>query len=190
MMDGSGTQSGTVSLRASRQDAARIPGVPIEKRVNAYMVASSPLPATVSSLFENFLVGFQKSTGRDTGPRMRNSILVNERKEELSISAGGPLDGVYAFTHTNKDRNSVEIAVYLGPNRSLEFGKELLFNFRDYLNVNKFSIKDYLVLSNEDEAAEEKHTQGMIDEYVQHRTRSIGHSMAFALDLACRASGY
>lgn len=165
----------------------REPFVPLEKRVTAFLMSERSVPMSISSVFEQFIVEHQKVNGHVSGPRMRNAILVNERNEELSISAGGTLDGVYVFTHSNKANNSVFIVLYLGPTRSLQYGKDLLMAFKEFLNSHEYQIKDYVVTSNEDEAVEESITQEEVASYVNHHQASHP-SIAKVLDLVCNVS--
>lgn len=171
-------------MRRRKVPASPFAGLPIEKRVTAYLVSSVKLPVSFSSVFEEFLVEYQKAPEREVGPRLRNAILVNQRNEELSISAGGSVDGVYIFTHSNRLKNSVFIVVYLGPSRDIAYGKELLVKFKDFLGSRKYQIKDYLVTSSEDEAVEEALTENATYSYAD-RTELLQTSTAAILGLAC-----
>lgn len=156
--------------------------------MTAFIISTLALPVSISSVFEQFLVEHQKVNGHVSGPRMRNAILVNERNEELSISAGGTLDGVYVFTHSNRVNNSVFIVVYLGPGRTLDYGKNLLLAFKEFLDSHNYQIKDYVVTSNEDEAAQEELTRNAVDKYIdRHQVSTL--SIAMVLDLVCNLSG-
>ena len=140
--------------------------------MTAVIVAKGDQGVSLSAVFEKFLVDH---SNRDIGPRMRNSILVNQRKQELSISAGGMLDDVYAFSHSNSETNSVFIILYLGPSKTLENGRKLLQDFKEYLSGKAFDVKDYIVTTSDDDAKAERDSEMKI----------TSTTASFALDLLC-----
>ena len=156
--------------------------LPLEKRVTATIVLdpSSQKIGSLSSLFEAYLVASDRT---ETTPRIHNAIRVNNRKEELSISAGSGYDQMYAFSHSNEATNSIWIILYLGPTRSIEFGRKVLEGFRTYLGqVQNFQIADYSIVSSQDEFADEKKAEKATEEAI---TRNSFGTASFALDLMC-----
>lgn len=158
-------------------------GVPLEKRVTATIVLD-PLSkvkiGSLSGLFEEYLVDVERT---ETSPRIHNSIRVNNRREELSISAGSGYDQMYAFSHSNEISNSIWIILYLGPGRSIEYGKSVLEGFKTYLGeVKEFKIEDYLIVSSKEEfETEKKAEKAVTDNLIKN---SFG-TASFALDLLC-----
>lgn len=156
--------------------------VPMEKRVTATIILGkqSRKVESLSSLFEQYLVDTDR---KETSPRIHNSIRVDNRKQELSISAGSGYDQFYAFSQSNEENNSIWIMLYLGRSRTIEFGREVLEGFKNYLGkVQNFQISDYSIVSSEEDLKAEKLSEKLVEDALAKRSYGMA---TFALNLIC-----
>jgi len=156
-------------------------GLPNEKRITATIIIDKDqrLTTSLSQMFEAFLV--EQSRDKPTS-RLYNSIRVNQKREVLSISAGGGLDDVYAFSHTNDVTNSIWIVLYVGKTKKLEYGRSLIKAFIADLETQKFKIADQIVISSEDEEKMERDAEKMTE---VERVKGMEANAIFALNLLC-----
>jgi hypothetical protein len=156
-------------------------GLPHEKRVTATIILNPTVKESVSlsSVFEDFLI---QQSREKTAPRVFNSIRVNKRKEELAISAGGGLDDIYAFSHCNDATNSIWIILYMGPSKTVEYGRKLIEKFQVYLLSCDFTIRDSVVLTSEEEESMEREAEERSE---SDRARDLESRAQLGLRLLC-----
>jgi hypothetical protein len=158
-------------------------GLPHEKRVTATIILdpTAKLDSTLSAMFEKFLI--QQSRNK-ASPRLFNSIQVNERKESLAISAGGGLDDVYAFSHCNDHTNSIWIVLYMGPSKTVDYGRALIDAFVNFLSAADFVISDSIVVTSDEEEKMERDSEKQSE---TDRVQGMESSADFALTLLCES---
>ena len=152
-----------------------------EKRVTATIVLS---PASVprvslSALFEKYLI---ELSNEKSAPRVHNSIRVNQRREELTISAGGGLDDLYAFSHSNELSNSIWIIMYVGPSKSLDYGKKVIEQFEKTLLAANYVINSSAIMTSDEEDKIERDTERSAE---ITRVRNMESMAQFALQIYC-----
>lgn len=152
-----------------------------EKRITATIVLS---PASVprvslSALFEKYLI---ELSNEKSAPRVHNSIRVNQRREELTISAGGGLDDLYAFSHSNELSNSIWIIMYVGPSKSLEYGKKVIEQFEKTLLAANYVINSSAIMTSDEEDKIERDTERSAE---ITRVRNMESMAQFALQIYC-----
>lgn len=138
-------------------------GLPHEKRVTATIILEPSLKGerpSLSSVFESYL---REQSREKVAPRVFNSIRVNQRKEELAISAGGGLDDVYAFSHCNDATNSIWIILYLGQSKTVEYGRSIIRGFQSYLLQSDYIISDSIVVSSDEEEQMERDSEKQVE---------------------------
>ena len=162
-------------------ETASFGGLPGEKRVTATIILApnTKLEVSLSSLFEKYLIGQGKDT---SSPRVHNSIRVNQRKEELTISAGGGMDDVYAFSHSNDNSNSIWIILYLGKSKTMEYGRRLIEGFESTLASRDYVISDAAIVTSEEEEKMERDSE---EADADARVRNMETMAKFAMSLIC-----
>lgn len=163
-------------------DTASYSGVAGEKRVTATIVLEpGKMPEiSLSALFEQFLMS--KGIGSSKTPRMHNSIVVDNHNQELSISAGGGLDDVYAFSHSNQRTHSIWIILYLGKNRTIAEGRSLIEDFQKQLVNREYMIFDSAVITSEEEDKMERDSEAA---EARSRVQRMEAMAQFSIDLLC-----
>lgn len=156
-------------------------GLPHEKRVTATIILDpfQKLATSLSNMFERFLI---KQSRDKASARLFNSIRVNERKEVLSVGAGGGLDDIYAFSHCNDATNSIWIVLYIGPSKTVQYGKDLIQKFETDLKLADFVVSDSLVVTSD----EEKQMEGEAEAQTEaDRVQGMESTAQFALTMLC-----
>lgn len=162
-----GTIGGSFDTRTAKvtslSETVSYSGLPHEKRVTATFMLVPPAKdrtRSLSSVFETYL---REQSREKVAPRVFNSIRVNQRKEELAISAGGGLDDVYAFSHCNDLTNSIWIILYLGQSKTVEYGRSVIRGFQNYLLQADFIISDSIVVSSDEEEQMERDSEKQVE---------------------------
>ena len=162
---------GVSSKASTTSDESRVTGL--------FVGVSSQNSSILKSLFDKFMTS---SLGSQGSSMMKDTIVVDEGKQELTIATGTRVGDISVFTHlTKQSPTKLYVILYMG-SRSLQDGVALLQKFRD---DNAGNIQSALISTSQAEQAEAKATEEATEKLI----RANSQVASFALDLLCRAGG-
>jgi hypothetical protein len=154
-----------------------------DRRVSATIIFNQSPTGSITNIVEQYMDSISKKRG---GPaRMRNSITVDNGRQELSISAGSGADEVYSFSHSNTESKSLYVILYMGGSTSVEQGVKILKGFQAHLVGKGYALSTFSISTSAQENSDERAAEENIEDTIR-QTSQVG---SFAIDLLCRASG-